>query len=417
MKKKIVERMEFLRRNKSFTLLWSSQALSRFADALETIALIYIVLELTGSALAMGTIMVINMLPNLLFTPIAGVLVDRYSRKTIMIIAEFARGCIMLWVSIALFFDILTIFQLYVMAFLVSIFETFFTTANTATLPNLLKEEDRIFGYSLVNGTQSLVQILGMSLVGVMLVLIDFYGIFLFDAITFFVSGFAILMMTIPQEKLVELETKQKRGILKDFTRGLAYLKTKTIFILIMVVAACINMILTPMEVIVLYSVTNIYKISESHIGIALSMILIGNLIGNIIYPKVSQFLSKKQILIYGIICIGLGFGLGGIIVNFYALSIGIFVMSLAIGLASVGIGLLFAENIEDEYRGRAASVLNFFMLIGGPLGASLIGWLIDLFGVLWILKVGALIIIGVSIVLINFWPKEESINLTEATK
>lgn len=403
--KVLKNKINFLKRNKSFTLLWSSQILSRFGDSLETIAFMFLVLKLTGSAIAMGTVMVINLTPNLLLTPLAGVLVDRYSRKKMMILAEFLRAIIILSIPIALYFNILTIIHLYVVAFLVSIFETFFETANTAAVPNLFdNNEDRTVGYSLRDGTRNLVQLIGLSVSGLFVVYFGYFAIFIFDALTFFISGLAIVKMKIPQT-FKETTLKGIKGFTADFTQGLSYLRTKKIFMIILYVAAIVNLILTPLQVVILYATENVFHVNKSIVGIALSMLLLGAFIGNILYPAVSKRFSKKMIMVGGFGLIGVGLGLGGIIINFYSFMFGIFILSFATGICSICISLLFAETVDDEFRGRAASVLNFFILIGGPLGSALIGILLDTIGVITFLQIGGAIIVVSSLLMYKSWP------------
>ena len=89
--------MKSLLKNRSAMLLTISRAFSRSGDALETLALLYLVYDLTGSGLAMGSLMLFSVLPNAIISPFAGVVADKYNKKKIMFIAEMARTiCILI---------------------------------------------------------------------------------------------------------------------------------------------------------------------------------------------------------------------------------------------------------------------------------------------------------------------------------
>ena len=398
----------FLKKNKSFSLLWSSQALSRFGDALESVALVYLVLKITGSALAMGTVMLFSLVPNLILTPFVGVLADRYSRKKIMLISELARAIIILWVPIALSLKIITIEQLYLVAFLISIFETCFETANTACIPSLFTDQDELsWGYSLKTSTQYIMQLLGVLIFGLVLNWIDFSGIFLLDSVTFIISAIAILFMKIPHATKTNIEHKIK-DFFTSLTEGFKYLKTKTIFIIITIAAAITNFIITPLQVIVLYLSSNVFHIDQSYIGLILAIILIGLALGNILFQFINKLFTSRNLIALGILGVGVGFGIGGIIQNLYLFVGGLFILTIFTGIISVKISTLFAEVIDNEFRGRAASVLNFFLLIGGPLSTGLVGFLINYIGVNNLLKFGGYTIIGTAMLLFILWPKNQ---------
>src|SRR5436309_7875445 len=81
-------------RNRSFTLLWIAQFISRMGSGLTAIAASILVYRMTGSALSVGLILMATALPSLLVGLIAGVFVDRYDRKHIMIAADLIRAAL-----------------------------------------------------------------------------------------------------------------------------------------------------------------------------------------------------------------------------------------------------------------------------------------------------------------------------------
>jgi len=88
-------------KNTDFLKLWLGQLISRIGNGIHEIALAWLVLELTGSALSMGAILAVSILPNLLFGLPAGVIVDRFNRKRIMVLSDLSRTLIVLVIPVA----------------------------------------------------------------------------------------------------------------------------------------------------------------------------------------------------------------------------------------------------------------------------------------------------------------------------
>src|SRR5688572_14877919 len=88
--------LELLRTNKDFRQLWLGQVVSQMGDWFNTIALYTIILNLTGSGRDIGLMMVARFLPSFIFGPLSGVLADRFSRRTIMILSDLLRAVVVL---------------------------------------------------------------------------------------------------------------------------------------------------------------------------------------------------------------------------------------------------------------------------------------------------------------------------------
>src|SRR5258706_3546451 len=87
---------ELLRGNRSFRFLWLGQVVSQMGDWFDTIAVYTITLRLTGSSRSVALIMVARFLPSVVMGPLSGVVADRFSRRSIMITADFLRAVVMI---------------------------------------------------------------------------------------------------------------------------------------------------------------------------------------------------------------------------------------------------------------------------------------------------------------------------------
>ncbi len=130
-----------LRHNCDFILLRSGQAISVLGSRISLIAFPLLVLSLTGSPGQAGIVGFLNTLPQLLFNLPAGVYVDRWNRKRVMIVCDIGRGIAMGSIPVALALGHLSIAQLYAVAFCEGSFAVFFNLAEGAAVPRVVAKE------------------------------------------------------------------------------------------------------------------------------------------------------------------------------------------------------------------------------------------------------------------------------------
>src|SRR5215467_6133109 len=125
-------------KHRSFALLWSGQALSRFGDNVYRVALAWWVLQKTGSATVMGTVFVLSYAPMLILALIGGVTVDRFSRVWVMLIADLLRGFLLGMMSVLAFYDRLELWHVFAASVVLGSVEAFFQPAYTAVVPDVI---------------------------------------------------------------------------------------------------------------------------------------------------------------------------------------------------------------------------------------------------------------------------------------
>ncbi|MCM3900648.1 MAG: MFS transporter, partial [Pyrinomonadaceae bacterium] len=134
--------IELLRNNYAFRQLWLGQVVSQMGDWFNTIALYTIILNLTGSGRDVGLLLVARFLPSFVFGPLSGVLADRFSRRTIMIISDLLRAGVVLGFILVRRADQLWI--VYVLTVLQLGLSTFFEPAKTAAIPSIVSDRELV---------------------------------------------------------------------------------------------------------------------------------------------------------------------------------------------------------------------------------------------------------------------------------
>jgi MFS family permease len=189
-------------RHGDFLKLWAGETISMFGSTIDDIAFpLVAILVLDASVFevaAMGTIL---FLPFILFTLPAGVWVDRLPRRPVLIIGDFGRAALYATVPIAYVADVLTLWQLYAVGFLVGVFQVFFDVAYMSYLPSLVARDQIIEGNSKLQVSQSASQISGPGLGGLLVEALTAPYAVLVDALSFVASGLFILGIKTKEER------------------------------------------------------------------------------------------------------------------------------------------------------------------------------------------------------------------------
>ena len=180
-------------RSRSYFPLWLGQLISNFGDTLHYIALVVLVFRLTGHGLAVAGLVVAEIVPVLVLGPIAGVVIDRFSRKAVLIGADLVRATLALslvWPQGA--------WHAYLVAAGLAAGSTFFNPAVQAVIPVLTTEEQRLAANSVAWSTAQLVQIIASGIVGGVIAFFGTGPAFVFNAASFVASALLIATLPIP---------------------------------------------------------------------------------------------------------------------------------------------------------------------------------------------------------------------------
>ncbi|MBI3651428.1 MAG: MFS transporter [Acidobacteria bacterium] len=188
--------IELLRQNRDFRNLTTGRFISQIGDWFNSVALFTLLLSLTGSGESVAIILIIKLLPTFFFGPLAGVVADRFNRKTIMIAADLLRGLTVL--GFLFIHNANQVWLVYLLTILQVVLSTFFEPAESAAVPNLIKRKDLVTANALASASWSFTLALGAALGGFVTDLFGRNTAFVIDALSFFISALFIIAVRIP---------------------------------------------------------------------------------------------------------------------------------------------------------------------------------------------------------------------------
>jgi len=222
---------------RDFSLLFWGQMTSQIGDSLNRVALLWFVYQLTGSAMKMVMIGLLQTIPPLLLSPLIGVYLDRANKKTVMVWVDIARSVLVLLIPLLYAFDQLTLERLYAAVFLLAIVSTIFGPALSASVPQLVSRDQLTAANALLQTTTNTGLLIGPLISGVGIALIGSQNVLYVDAVTFFISALCLIFM-----RMRPLDTDGRENVRTTWTQellaGIRFVYLEQTVLVLMVAAA-----------------------------------------------------------------------------------------------------------------------------------------------------------------------------------
>ena len=208
----------------AFVLVWIGQLISVLGSSMTGFGLTIWMYQQTHSATAMGMMQVAFITPFLILSPIAGVMVDRYNRKLMMMVSDLAAGLSTVGLLVLFASGHMQFWVLYVAQIINGIGNTFQWPAYSAAISTMVPKEQ----YARANGMMSLVEagpgVVAPLMAGALLPFIKITGIMFIDVATFVLAIGALLIVFVPQPEKTEEGQKESGNILKEAAYGFRYI-------------------------------------------------------------------------------------------------------------------------------------------------------------------------------------------------
>ena len=222
------EFLQLLRLNQNYRYTWMGQVVSEIGDNFNNIAVFALALELTHSGLVVTGIMLSRAVPAVTVGPLAGVLLDRFDRKRIMIASDLTRAVVALGFILALAEK--RAWLLYLFSALLMLASPFFTAGRSAILPSIASESEIHVANSLTQTTQWTTLTVGTFL-GATVIGMGYKWAFVFNALSFVFSAWAIWNLKAPKGKGFRAERRDltETEVMRpwpEYKEGLRYMRS-----------------------------------------------------------------------------------------------------------------------------------------------------------------------------------------------
>ncbi|HEY5731730.1 MAG TPA: MFS transporter [Anaerolineales bacterium] len=361
---------------RTFFTIWAGQLVSILGSGLSRFALGVYIYELSGSATQFGLVLLSATLPSLLITPVAGALVDRWDRRTVMILADTGAALITLVIWGLLASDQLALWHIYILSALGAILEAFQAPAYTASITLIVPKEHYGRASGMTQLIEALAQIVTPIAAGFLVITIRLEGILMVDFITFFFAIAALMLVHIPKPPPSKEGLESKGSLLTEVRFGWNYLWKRTglfgmlsLFAVINFALGFFSALITPM----ILSITTPEKL-----GTVVSAGGFGLFVGSIIMSTWGGAKRKMHSLIGSMIAFGFALSLMGVSNNLVVIGAAGFVFFILLPIAAGSSQAIWQRKIPPDLQGRIFSTRSLIASSARPLSLLLAGPLAD---------------------------------------
>ncbi len=384
-----------LRSNRSFRDFWTGQTISLFGDQVSLLAIpLLAALELDAGAAQMGLLTAAALFPNLLFSIHLGAWADRRPRRRqLLIAADIGRAALLLTIPLAWVLGVLSLTQLYVVAFAAGSLGVIFSVAYDVVFVSLLERKDYIEGSSLLNASRAASFVAGNGATGILVQLLTAPFVLLLDAFSYLASAFFV-----GRAQAVEAAPAPPDTSVASLAAGGRFIARTPLIRASLLASATLNLFNTAFyALLVLYATRNL-GLSAGAVGAALAIGGLGSLVGVLLTRRLNNQLGLGMSLVVAFVLtpaplvlvpLAAGSAHAAVLVGIAEFLTGAGVMVL-----DVGLGALYAASVPDHLRARVSGaflLVNYGVRPIGALAGGVLAAAVGLQATMWVTVIGAL--------------------------
>jgi MFS family permease len=369
--------MPALWRNRDYMLLWSGQVVATLGSTMSMVVFPLLILYLTDSPAAAGIAGALFTIPYVVFSLPAGALVDRWNRKRVMIVADAVRAAAFASIPVAMFFDSLNLWHLYLVAIIEGTFFVFFNIAEVAALPRVVPKEQLPDATAQNMATFSIAGLIGPALGAVLYQGVGKAVPFLVNAATFTVS---VISLTFVRTDFQAERSTESRNLLREIKEGLGWLWRNPLLRFMAFVTGGINLAFSGVVLVVIVMAKDLGA-DDAAVGIIFSIGAIGGIIGAALAGKIQRRFGYGQVTIACMWLIALALPLNVFAPAVWVLGLIWALWEITIPVYSVVQISYRLPLIPDQLQGRVNSSFRLLAFGFQPLGATLAGVLLQVIG------------------------------------
>jgi MFS family permease len=378
-------------RFRSFRAFWASMAISLLGDQLTFIALPWLVIKLTGDALAVGTVLALAAIPRAIFILIGGAISDRFSPRVVLLWSNLVRMVVMGYLAISVYAGTADLGVIYVIALIFGLADAFMFPAGSAMPPRLLDGDDLTAGNALISGTGQVSLVIGPAIAGLLIALggaapgsqtiDDSMGLALVFAIDTLTFAVPIYMLVFIIRDRFPPSNKVDSDLVRNIVDGLVYAWNNAPIRYFALLIGTLSLVFRgPFMVGVPVYADRILPQGAAAVGMMFSAIGIGSIVGAVIAGSgqrpADHRLGTALLIDFFLVAVALLFMAQ--VHDLFLICVALAVLGIVDGYVIVLLTTFLQRQSKPEYMGRVMSVVAFANLGLFPIATALSGWFIE---------------------------------------
>ena len=395
-------------RHRDFAVFWSGNFLSNIGTWMQTVALGWLVLEITDSAWMVGVNGFVSAAPTLLFTLIGGAIADRVDRRRLMLVMQFGMLALALLLRTLTLLEKIDLRSILVIAFLSGLAMAINYPAYQALYPELVKEEDLLNAVALNSAQFNIARAVGPTVAGLALGAVGVAACFYLNAVSFLGLIVALLLIRPPQ-----FISHKGSSVWQAMREGFGFVGERRLILLLLSVSGFLSLFGLPFVILMPVFARDLLGVGASGLGYLMGGAGLGASLCAIVLAYIGEPRNKSRTITLSAMTFSLalvGFSISG---SFW-LSFGLLSV---LGAAMVGTLAVTNTSIQrltpPRMRGRVMSMYNLSLLGLAPLGSLQAGAVAEVLGARVALGYGGVLCLvyfaGLFFLLPSVWRKEEA--------
>jgi MFS family permease len=352
-------------RGRDFRLLWLGQSVSILGDQFYLVALPWLVLYLTGSALTLGSVLLTATLARVSFQLLGGAISDMVSQRKMMIVSSGVRAVVCAFLSSLVLSHQIRLWHLFIIVAVFGMADAFFAPALRAFIPTVVARENLVAGNSLLNGSSLFAMFIGPSLAGLAIAVVGMGGAFAIDTGSFVFVMICLFLMKGPGpstsdiEQLTAKKTSARSHLFRSIWEGLSYTWREPTLRALLIITAAVEFAFAGPLTVGLAALANIkFAGGVTAFGAMLSSLGGGLVIGTLVVNSMHARFSFEKTILWLTTGLGIGLALLGIVPNvIWACALMVLIGVIA-GYTQVLVSTWLQTKSDPQMRGRVMSVV-----------------------------------------------------------
>ena len=367
---------------RNFGLLWWGQVTSQIGEGLNKVALLWFVYQLTGSAIKVSLVGLLQTIPPLVFGPFIGVYLDRSPKKSIMIWVDLVRAVLTFLIPALYVADRLSIAGLYALIFATSAVSTVFGPALVAAVPLLVRPTELVAANALIQGTNNIGMLLGPAIGGVLIALIGAEHVLFVNSATFLVSALCLLPIVF-NERLTPRD-RSSPSVIEELRVGVRFVfgERSPVFTLVLI-SGLYNLGVSAFVFILPVYADEFLQVRPVQLGWLWSALGVGMLVASIwlAATPLQDMYGRLRIVAHGMFIGGLSVCSLSLLTTPVAAAGVIAVVGGSTAVLNPIIWALLQELTPEHLLGRVLTTFNVGSMAAAMAGMTGFGWIAETIG------------------------------------
>ena len=387
-------------RLRDFRLVFAGESISLIGDQFHFVALAWLTLQLTGSGLALGTVLMVAAIPRAIFMLVGGALSDRLSPRTLMLASNALRSVVVGIVAVLVLTGNAELWHLFVLAGIFGVVDAIFHPALNTIVPMLVSDRLLPPANALVQVMAQLSGLIGPAVAGVVVAAVQTGPAFAVNAVSFAVAALALALVRGGRRSIGEEHVgAADEGLLRTIGSGLAYAWNDPPVRALLLLTAAFNFAFTgPVSVGLPYLADTRFEGGPLALGLMLSSFGAGAVAGALLAGSLRHVPRLGLVILLIAIVMGIAQALVGVAPNVWvAMVIGAGI-GLGVGFLNVRVIAWLQARTPPSMRGRVMSLIMLSGVGMAPFSLAISGAIIELGAVTLAFAVAGAIIVAAAL-------------------